>query len=46
MAAALAGKHVLCEKLPDITLEKMDAVLATVRDRGVKLGRVVQSRFA
>ena len=44
MAAARAGKHILCEKPLDITRERMDVVLATVRECGVKLGCVFQSR--
>ena len=44
IAAARAGKNVLCEKPLDVTREKMDEVLATVRASGVKLGCVFQSR--
>ncbi len=44
IAAARAGKHILCEKPLDITREKMDAAIAAVREAGVKLGCVFQSR--
>mgnify|MGYP001492506900 CR=1 FL=1 len=44
IAAARAGKHVLCEKPLDITRAKMDEVLATVKACGVQLGCVFQSR--
>ncbi|MGI8914594.1 MAG: Gfo/Idh/MocA family protein [Chloroflexota bacterium] len=44
IAAARAGKNILCEKPLDITREKMDQVLAVVREAGVKLGCVFQSR--
>lgn len=44
IAAARAGKHILCEKPLDITRQKMDEVLAVVGQAGVKLGCVFQSR--
>jgi UDP-N-acetyl-2-amino-2-deoxyglucuronate dehydrogenase len=44
IAAARAGKNILCEKPLDITREKMDKVLAVVSETGVKLGCVFQSR--
>jgi predicted dehydrogenase len=44
IAAARAGKHILCEKPLDITRQKMDEVLAVVKESGVKLGCVFQSR--
>lgn len=43
--AARAGKHVLVEKPPEMTLEKTDAILRACREGGVKLGVVLQCRF-
>jgi len=44
IAAAEAGKHVLCEKPLDITLEKMDAMIEACRKNNVKLATVFQKR--
>jgi UDP-N-acetyl-2-amino-2-deoxyglucuronate dehydrogenase len=44
IAAAQAGKHILCEKPLDITREKMDAATHAAREAGVKLGCVFQRR--
>lgn len=43
---ARAGKHVLCEKPLDITLQKIDAMIRACRENGVKLGGIFQSRFS
>jgi predicted dehydrogenase len=42
--AALAGKHVITTKPIDITLEKIDALIAACRDNGVKLAAIHQFR--
>ena len=44
IAAARAGKHILCEKPLEITLEKIDAMIAAARDNKVKLGGIFQWR--
>ncbi|CAG7618864.1 Gfo/Idh/MocA family protein [Paenibacillus allorhizosphaerae] len=44
VAAAQAGKHVLCEKPLDITKEKMDLMIGETRKRNVKLGVIYQRR--
>lgn len=44
IAAADAGKHILCEKPIDITLERIDRMLDAVERSGVKLGCVYQRR--
>lgn len=43
--AARAGKHVLCEKPLDVTVEKIDAFLAACAENGVELGAIFPSRF-
>ncbi|MBD2844305.1 Gfo/Idh/MocA family oxidoreductase [Paenibacillus sp. IB182496] len=43
-AAARAGKHILCEKPIDIHLDKIDNMIAAVRENQVKLGCVYQRR--
>jgi UDP-N-acetyl-2-amino-2-deoxyglucuronate dehydrogenase len=45
IAAARAGKHVLCEKPLDVSLERADALIQACRDAGVQLGAVFQNRF-
>lgn len=46
LPAAKAGKHILCEKPLDVTLEKTDAIIDTCENSNVILGAVFQSRFA
>jgi predicted dehydrogenase len=45
IAALKAGKHVLCEKPLEITVEKIDAIIAAARASGAILAAVFQSRF-
>jgi predicted dehydrogenase len=45
VAALRAGKHVICEKPPDVTVEKVDAMIAAQRETGRKLQVIFQSRF-
>jgi len=45
LPAAKAGKHILCEKPLDVTLEKTDAIIDTCEVNNVILGAVFQSRF-
>jgi predicted dehydrogenase len=44
IAAAQAGRHVLVEKPPAMTLRETDSMIATCAERGVKLGIVLQCR--
>jgi predicted dehydrogenase len=44
MAAAKAGKHVMCEKPLETTVEKCDAMIRACHEAGVKLGVILQSR--
>ena len=46
LAAAAAGKHVMIEKPLEISLARCDAIITACREAGVKLGGIVQSRFA
>jgi predicted dehydrogenase len=45
VAALRAGKHVICEKPPDVTVEKVDQMIAAARETGQKLQIIFQSRF-
>jgi len=42
---ARAGKHIVTEKPLEITLEKIDALLAATRENNVKLAAIFQRRF-
>jgi len=44
IAAAQAGKHILCEKPLDISLEAIDAAIAAAKEYNVKLSGVFQRR--
>lgn len=44
--AASLGKHVLCEKPIDITLEAIDKMIAACKENKVKLGVAYQRRFS
>ena len=46
IAAAKAGKHILCEKPIEIKAEKIDALVAEVEAHNVKMQCVYQSRFS
>ncbi len=45
VAAALAGKHVICEKPLEITLDRVDTMIAAHEKAGTLLGGVFQNRF-
>ncbi len=44
IAAARAGKHILCEKPLDVTLKKIDDMIAAAAENNVKLSGVFQRR--
>jgi len=43
--AMRAGKHVICEKPPDVTVAKVDKMIACQKETGRKLHIIFQSRF-
>src|SRR5688500_8100671 len=43
---ARAGKHIICEKPIDVSLEAADALINACRDNNVKLEVISQSRYA
>lgn len=45
VAALRAGKHVVCEKPPDVTVEAVDRMIAAKNETGKKLLIIFQSRF-
>ena len=45
VAALQAGKHVVCEKPPDVTVEAVDRMIAAQQETGRKLMVIFQSRF-
>ncbi len=45
IAAAQAGKHVICEKPLDITLERIDTMIEAHRKSGTRLGGILPYRF-
>jgi predicted dehydrogenase len=44
-AAARAGKHVMVEKPLEVTVERVDAIVAACREAGVQLGAIFPRRF-
>lgn len=46
MAAAEAGKHILCEKPLSLTVDEADDMLAACERNGVRLGFVMNHRYA
>src|SRR5688500_16676650 len=46
VAAAEAGKHILCEKPLSLTVDEADAMLSACERNGVQLGFVMNHRYA
>ncbi len=46
VAAAHAGKHVICEKPLEVTLERVDRIINACDEAGVQLGVIFPARFA
>ena len=46
LAAARAGKHVLCEKPLEVTVERAQEMIIACKKEGVKLGCIFQNRFS
>lgn len=46
LPAAKSGKHILCEKPLEVTLEKTDEIIRACEENQVVLGAVFQSRFS
>ncbi len=45
IAALRAGKHVVCEKPPDVTVDAVDRMIAAQQETGRKLMVIFQARF-
>jgi predicted dehydrogenase len=45
VGAARAGKHVMVEKPLEVTVERVDAIIAACREAGVQLGAIFPRRF-
>ncbi|OHB45955.1 MAG: hypothetical protein A2Y13_05385 [Planctomycetes bacterium GWC2_45_44] len=45
IAAAKAGKHVICEKPLEVTLDRIDAMIEAHEKAGTQLGCIFQNRF-
>jgi UDP-N-acetyl-2-amino-2-deoxyglucuronate dehydrogenase len=45
VAAAKAGKHVICEKPLEVTLERIDTMIQAHQETGTQLGGVFQYRY-
>ena len=45
IAAAKAGKHILVEKPVDVSIDKIDAMIAAAEENGVQLASILPRRF-